>query len=143
MFVMKISIQCFLYARKSTDDDTHQIVSLDSQAVELKQLAKRENFVIVETLEESRSAKEPGRPVFNEMLTRIERGDANALLCWDVDRLYRNPIDEGRVRWLLQRGVIHQIITPMRRYFPQDSGVLLAVEGGRASDHLMKTVYNL
>jgi site-specific DNA recombinase len=140
---MQVETKFFLYIRKSTNDETHQVVSLDSQAVELRQLAKRDGIAILETFEESQSAKEPGRPIFNRMLDRIEKGEANGLITWDIDRLCRNPIDEGRIRWLLQRGVISEIRTPVRRYLPQDAGVLMAVEGGRASDHIMKTVYNL
>src|SRR4051812_18045631 len=133
----------FLYIRKSTNDDTHQVASLDSQAVELRRLAKRDGLMITETFEESKSARNPGRPIFNEMLNRIEKGDADALLAWDIDRLCRNPIDEGRIRWLLQTGIISEIRTPTRRYVSQDAGVLMAVEGGRASDHIIKTVFNL
>jgi hypothetical protein len=97
----------------------------------------------VETIEESKCAKEPGRPLFNEMLDRIDRGDANGILCWDIDRLYRNPIDEGRVRWMLQRGVIASIRTPGREYFPCDAGLLMAVESGRAVDHILSMARNL
>src|SRR5262245_37011610 len=99
----------FLYARKSTDEKDRQVMSLDSQIHEWRALAQRERLSILEILEESKTAKHPGRPIFNEMLTRIERGEANGILCWDIDRLYRNPIDEGRVRWLLQNGVIASI----------------------------------
>ena len=57
------------------------------------------------------------------LLAQIDRGDANAILCWDIDRLYRNPVDEGRVRWLLQQGVIREIRTPHRVFYPQDAQV--------------------
>src|SRR5437667_6134677 len=86
---------------------------------------------------EEKSAKEPGRPTFNDMLRRIERGEANAILCWDIDRLYRNPVDEGRVRWLLQRGIIREIRTPFRAFYPHDAGLLMGVEGGKATDHII------
>src|SRR5579859_7956552 len=114
LFRMKASIKYFIYIRKSTDDKTHQVMSLSAQTHELRSFAGREHAFVCEVLEESRSAKLPGRPVFNQMLDRIERGEANGILCWDIDRLYRNPIDEGRVRWLLQNGVITTIRTPTR-----------------------------
>jgi len=60
----------FLYSA-STNDDTHQMVSLDSQAAELRQLAKREGIRIVETFEESQSAKQPGAPSSTKMLDRL------------------------------------------------------------------------
>ena len=127
----------FLYLRKSTDETNRQIMSLDAQRRELRDLVKRERLSVVEEVEESRTAKEPGRPLFNSVLARIERGEANGLLCWDIDRLYRNPVDEGRVRWMLQRGVISSIRTPTRTYSPADAGLLIAVEGGRATDFII------
>ena len=72
------------------------------------------------------------------MLDRIERGEASGILCWDIDRLYRNPVDEGRVRWMLQRGIIASIRTPTRAFFPADAGLLMAVEGGRANDFIIR-----
>src|SRR5262245_54918072 len=122
-------IKFFLYVRKSTDEKDRQIMSLDSQTTELRVFAERENIFIYETIEESKTAKQPGRPRFNELLNRIERGEANGLLCWDIDRLYRNPIDEGRVRWLLQKGVIASIRTPTRQFLSEDAGLLMGVEG--------------
>src|ERR1043166_7130870 len=107
-------INYFLYIRKSTDDKKHQVLSLPAQTSEMNQMSERENLEIYETLCESRTATLPGRPVFNAMLDRIEAGEANGILVWDIDRLYRNPIDEGRVRWLLQRGILASVRTIQR-----------------------------
>ena len=63
-----------LYCRKSTDTDDKQSLSLGSQEKELKELAVKEGYEIVETLFESKSAKAPGRPVFNDMIKKIKRG---------------------------------------------------------------------
>ena len=126
-----------LYVRKSTDEEKRQVTSLDAQMRELRGFARRERLAIIDIVQESKTAKEPGRPLFNAMLERIERGEANGLLCWDIDRLYRNPVDEGRVRWMLQRGIIASIRTPTRAYFPADAGLLIAVEGGRATDFII------
>ncbi|PJB50363.1 MAG: hypothetical protein CO102_01355, partial [Candidatus Brennerbacteria bacterium CG_4_9_14_3_um_filter_43_9] len=46
---------------------------------------------------ESKTAKEPGREVFNEMLGEIEKGFASGILAWNPDRLARNSIDGGKV----------------------------------------------
>ena len=135
IFHMMSKVKYFLYIRKSTDDNTHQVLSLPAQRSEFDILLRRERLDVVDTIEESRSAKAPGRPLFNEMLGRIEQGEANGILCWDIDRLYRNPVDDGRVRWMLQRGVIASIRTPGREYTPRDAGLLMAVEGGRAVEH--------
>jgi site-specific DNA recombinase len=140
---MKNAIRYFVYVRKSTDDKTHQVMSLPAQTHELRGFAKREQISICETLEEARSAKVPGRPVLNQMLDRIEAGEANGILCWDIDRLYRNPIDEGRVRWLLQNGIIKSIRTPSRQFLPEDAGLLMGVEGGRATDYIIRLAKNV
>ena len=84
------------------------------------------------------SAKDPGRPVFNEMLDRIERGEADGIIVWDIDRLYRNPVDEGRLRWMLQKRVIRAIRTPSRQFYPEDAGLLMGVEGGRVMDYVIR-----
>ncbi len=58
----------FLYARKSTDVEDKQVLSIEAQIDELRMLTKRENLSIVEEFIEKRSAKIPGRPIFNDML---------------------------------------------------------------------------
>ena len=60
----------FLYARKSTDEADRQILSIEAQITELKEFAERERLEITQTFVESQTAKEPGRPIFNEMLSR-------------------------------------------------------------------------
>jgi DNA invertase Pin-like site-specific DNA recombinase len=87
----------FLYARKSTDEPDRQVLSIEAQITELKEFAKKENLEIVDIFIESQTAKEPGRPIFNEMLSRIERGEANGILAWHPDRLARNSVDGGRI----------------------------------------------
>ena len=70
----------FLYARKSTDEADRQILSIDSQMHELNELARKEKFNIVQVFTESQTAKEPGRPIFNAMISRIERGEAQGII---------------------------------------------------------------
>jgi len=87
----------FLYIRKSTDEDDRQVLSLEAQEFELNELARRENLIVVETFRESQTAKCPGRPIFNQMLDRMERGEAEGILAWHPDRLARNSVDGGRI----------------------------------------------
>jgi site-specific DNA recombinase len=91
----------FLYARKSTDVEDKQVRSIDDQIAELRAFAKQENLNIVDVFIEKQSAKIPGRPIFNEMLDKIERGEANGILTWHADRLARNSVDGGRIIYLL------------------------------------------
>ena len=93
----------FLYARKSTDVEDKQVLSIEAQLSELRALTKDEKLEVVAEFVEKRSAKMPGRPVFNEMLKRIHKGEAQGIVCWKLDRLSRNPVDGGQISWLLQR----------------------------------------
>ena len=94
----------FIYARKSTDDSSRQLRSIDDQIAELKELARRDGLKIVDVLTEKQTAKVPGRPVFNDMLARIEKGEADGILAWHPDRLARNSIDGGQLIYLLDIG---------------------------------------
>ena len=96
----------FIYARKSTDVEDKQVQSIDGQLDELRLLAKRENLIVVEELIEKQSAKIPGRPVFNKMLEKIERGQASGILSWHPDRLARNSVDGGKIIYLVDTGKI-------------------------------------
>jgi len=90
----------FLYARKSTDVEDKQVLSIEAQIAELRAFAKQNNLAIVEELTEKQSAKILGRPIFNEMIKRLENGEADGILAWHPDRLARNSLDGGRVIYL-------------------------------------------
>ena len=126
----------FLYARKSSEAEDRQVASIQSQVEELTNLAKKQGLEIVDILQESKSAKEPGRPVFNEMIQRLEKGEANGIICWKLDRLARNPIDGGQVSWMLQKEAIKRIQTFERTYLPSDNVLLMAVELGMANQFI-------
>lgn len=93
-------------------------------------------LTIVGRLDESKSAKGPGREVFNDMLRRIERGEANAILCWALNRIARNFDDGGKVIGMLQRGVIQEIRTFDRVHLPSDNVLMMAVEFGQANQYV-------
>ena len=57
-----------IYARKSTESEDRQIMSIDSQIHELKLLADRQGIAVTDVLTESHSAKRPGRPVFGTLM---------------------------------------------------------------------------
>ncbi|MBU1890634.1 recombinase family protein, partial [Patescibacteria group bacterium] len=133
-----IKTKYFLYARKSSESDDRQIQSIDDQVDRLKQLASDLSLDVKKIYTESKSAKKPNnRPLFDEMIQRIEKGEANGILCWHINRLSRNPIDQGRITWLLQRGVLKSIKTIEKEYLPEDNVLILGVEGGVANQFII------
>ncbi len=102
----------FLYARKSTDVEDKQVLSIEAQLAELRAFATREGITIRDELIEKQSARLPGRPIFDEMIKRIEKGEANGILSWHPDRLARNPVDGGRVIYLVDTGKIQALKFP-------------------------------
>ncbi len=53
----KIEVRYCLYARKSSEDDERQALSIDSQIKEMMQIAEKEGINVVEIRQESHSAK--------------------------------------------------------------------------------------
>ena len=102
----------FLYARKSTDVEDKQVLSIEAQLTELREFAARENLLIIEELIEKQSAKIPGRPIFNSMLERIEKEEASGIVSWHPDRLARNSVDGGRLIYLIDIGKIKYLKFP-------------------------------
>jgi len=100
------------YCRKSTDEPDRQILSIEAQVAELKEFAERESLEIVEWVTESKTAKEPGRPQFNQVIQMIEDGKADGILSWHADRLARNSIDGGRIIYLLDTGKLLDLKFP-------------------------------
>lgn len=115
--IVPINVKYCLYARKSTESEERQVLSIDSQIKEMLQLAEREGLEIVEIKRESHSAKETGkRPVFNEIIEEIKQGKFNGILTWAPDRISRNAGDLGRVVDLLDAGILIEIRTFSQRF---------------------------
>jgi site-specific DNA recombinase len=94
--VEAIKMKYVLYARKSSEAEEKQALSIDSQVKEMLQIAERDKLEIVDIRRESHSAKDSGqRPVFKEIVGDIRTGRYNAILVWHPDRLSRNAGDLG------------------------------------------------
>ena len=124
-----------MYCRKSTDTEDRQVESLESQERALAELAVRYSLNVVKILHESRSAKAEGRPVFTSVLSMIQEGKADAILCWKLDRIARNMADGGRVIDLLQQNIIKEIRTHDTIHLPSDNVLMIAVQFGMANQY--------
>jgi len=123
----------FAYCRKSSEDEDHQVLSIESQRSELKRYAEREGLTVLTLKEEARSAKTPGRPVFDSMVAGVERGEANGILAWHPDRLARNALDGGRVIHLLDTGKLVDLKFPTYTFENTSQGkFMLAIMFGQS-----------
>lgn len=123
----------FIYARKSEEAEDRQIQSIGDQLKQAEDLKLKLNISTKETYSESRSAKMPGRPQFTRMIEEIDKlGGIKGIIVWKLNRLFRNPEDEGKIRQRLSDGRIKEIITPSKTYYEADSDFIMAVEGAQA-----------
>ncbi len=134
----------FLYARKSTEDDDKQVMSIEAQLFELREFARKENLEILKEFQESKSAKTPGRPVFSEMMLAIEEQEEIGILSWHPDRLARNSIDGGRIIYLVDQAKVVSMRFPTFWFEPTPQGLfMLQVAFGQSkyySDNLQENI---
>jgi site-specific DNA recombinase len=126
--VVPVKVKYCLYARKSTESEERQVLSIDSQISEMLKLAEREGLEIVAMKRESHSAKETGqRPVFNEIVQEVREGKFNGILTWAPDRISRNAGDLGKVIDLMDANFLKDIRTYGQQFTnsPNDKFMLM------------------
>ncbi|PIR42191.1 hypothetical protein COV25_04180 [candidate division WWE3 bacterium CG10_big_fil_rev_8_21_14_0_10_35_32] len=127
------TIKYFIYCRKSSEEEDRQILSLDAQKRELEEFATKSNLFIVDIFMESKSAFKTGRPIYGEMLQRIEKDEANAVICWQPNRISRNPKDGGEFIYMMDLGFIKELRTPYKAFINSaDDKFFLNLEFGIA-----------
>ena len=123
----------YLYARKSTDDEDRQILSIESQLNELREYAQRENLFVMEEFIETKTAKKPGRAIFDFMVKQIEAGVADGILAWHPDRLARNSVDGGKIIYLVDIKKIIDLRFPTFRFDTSAQGkFMLSIAFGQS-----------
>ncbi len=135
----------FVYIRKSIEDEERQVMSMEAQLAEINEFARREGLEIDRIYEESKSAKKPGRPVFNEMISAIyKKKDPVGIIAWHPDRLARNSVDGGQIIYLIDIGKIISLKFPTFWFEPTPQGLfMLQVAFGQSkyySDNLSENV---
>lgn len=124
-----------LYARRSTDSEDKQILSLDSQVEEMQRVAEIRELEIDEVVKESGSARQPNtRPLFAEMMKKVRAGKVTGILAWKLDRLARNMVEGGEIIYLLSEGILKEVVTPEGVYTGSgDSKFMMAMLFGAAA----------
>ncbi|MFA7254061.1 MAG: recombinase family protein [Patescibacteria group bacterium] len=113
----ELPVRYCLYARKSSEDDERQALSIDSQIKEMLEQAQKENLLIADIRKESHSAKQSSqRPVFNQLIKDLAAKKFDGILSWAPDRLSRNAGDLGSVVDLMDNGCLREIRTHGQRF---------------------------
>ena len=137
-------IKYFIYCRKSSEDEERQVLSIEAQLAELREFAKQNNLFIIREYTESKTAKEPGREIFNQMLSEIEKGNAEGILAWNPDRVARNSVDGGKIIYLVDNEKIRSLKFPTFWFEPTPQGkFMLSVAFGQAkyyTDNLRENI---
>ena len=123
-----VSVKYCLYARKSTEQEDKQVLSIDSQIREMEKMAMADNLEIVVMKKESHSAKEAGqRPIFNEIVEELKAGKYSGILTWAPDRIARNAGDLGRIVDLMDQKKLIEIRTYGQKFMntPNDKFMLM------------------
>jgi site-specific DNA recombinase len=130
-------IRYVLYVRRSSESEDKQVQSVDDQLAVMLDVAKKRGLKVVVKLKESKTAKAPfERPEFAKMLAMIERGEVDGILCWQINRLSRNPTENGILQQMLQDEKIRSIQTHDRAYLSDDNAVVFSVEASIANQFI-------
>lgn len=118
-------MKAIIYCRKSTDRSDRQQLSISSQESEARKIAQREWLKVVEVFRETKSAKEPWRPLFNEMMALLSSWKADCVITWKLNRLARNPVDEWTIKWSIQNWLIKAIYTEWETFKSWDNVLIM------------------
>lgn len=85
------------YIRVSTDKQAEQGVSLEAQRQKIEAYASLYDLQLVDLVVEQGSAKTLERPGLNSVLSRLQAGEASAVIVVKLDRLTRSVVDLGKL----------------------------------------------
>jgi site-specific DNA recombinase len=103
--------KAFIYLRKSQDREDRQVLSIEGQLKIARKLVEQHCLAPNYLPREEQSAYKKGRPIFNDMMDKIEDGEVRHIVCWDAKRLSRNPYDAGRIIGAMSDDKLLSIIT--------------------------------
>lgn len=91
-------IRCGCYVRQSIDVNGDEL-AVGRQWAALVEICNARGWEPVKYPDNDRTAvgEKRNRPEFERLLKDMESGELQAVACWDLDRLYREPIDLERI----------------------------------------------
>ena len=102
------NLKYIAYVRKSTEDEERQVLSRAAQRDKINEIFGE--LTIIDYLDESKSAFEPGkRPIFDQVLAKLDSGEADGIIAWHPDRLSRNAIDAAAISHRISKGTIKDL----------------------------------
>ncbi|MBI3887831.1 recombinase family protein, partial [Candidatus Microgenomates bacterium] len=72
--------------------------------------------LVGQPLQESKTAKIPGRPIFDQLVQMIEVGKINGIVLLNPSRLSRNTVDTGRIIYQMDQGKLLEVVTPYQTF---------------------------
>jgi len=130
-------MKAIIYCRKSTDRWDRQQLSVSAQESEARKIAKREWLEIIEVFRETKSAKEPWRPQFNQMMSLFTKKKADCIITWKLNRLARNPVDEWTIKWSIQNGIIKTIYTQSETFKTGDNVLIMWMQFWMSTQYIL------
>lgn len=126
----------FPYKRKSSEDKSKQIQSIEDQQTWITGVQEERGLQLIGSFSDVKTATKPGREGFNKMMEAISKSpEPVGIICWKLDRLARNPVDEGVLKYALMQGKIKHIITHEKEYHEGENQILMGVEFGAATQY--------
>lgn len=95
----------FAYTRVSTVRQGEHGVSLQEQKEAIERYASRKGLEITTWFCEKETAAKTGRPVFNQMLRLVKKGQADGIVIHKIDRSARNLKDWAEIGQLSDSGI--------------------------------------
>lgn len=94
----------FIYCRISKDNNGDQL-GVERQQKACEDLAQHHGLTVARVFTDNDISAYSGvdRPAFQEMMTRLENKEAQGIICWHVDRLYRRLVDLEKIVDVVER----------------------------------------
>ena len=123
-----MDLEFFQYARRSSTEKKRQVQSIPDQLKWGGGLARDCQYNLTRIFTDSKTATKPGREGFNEMMDIIHaREDPVGIITWKMDRLARNPVDEGMIKYAFMQGKIKKIVSRDRAFHEGENQILMGV----------------